>query len=178
MNKSTTITREKFNWLFEQPIDVKVSILQQLLSICQLVINQSLEEEVKHSSGERYSHNKLSNRRYSRWGFNPSSVNLGGKKLKVEVPRLKNNSDGGFHSLESYGELEHLDAIDEQTMQAELHGRSTRDYAGVINYLQEGFGLSKSSVSSKFIRGSEEKLKEFDSLDISAHQLVAVFIDG
>lgn len=178
MNKSTTITREKFNWLFEQPIDVKVSILQQHLSICQLVINQILEEEVKHLSGERYSHNKPSDGRFSRWGFNPGSVNLGGKKLKVEVPRLKNNSDGGFHSLESYGELKHLDAIDEQTMQAVLHGLSTRDYAGVIDYLEEGFGLSKSSVSSKFIRGSEEKLKEFESRDISAHQLVAVFIDG
>lgn len=90
-------------------------------------------------------------------------MNLGCKKLKVEVLRLKNNSDGVFHSLESYGELKHLDAIDEQTMQAELHGLSASDYAVMIDYLLEGFGLSKSSVSSKFIRGSEEKLKEFDS---------------
>jgi transposase-like protein len=48
----------------------------------------------------------------------------------------------------------------------------------VIDYLEEGFGLSKSSVSSKFIKASEECLKEFEQRDISEHKLVAVFIDG
>ena len=80
--------------------------------------------------------------------------------------------------MESYQELKKLDAIDEQAMQAVLHGLSTRDYGSVIDYLEEGFGLSKSSVSSKFIRATEEKLKEFESRDISGHKLVAVFIDG
>lgn len=57
MIKSTEkISRANFNWLFEQPIDIKVGILQQHLSICQMVINQILEEEVKRLSGERYCH--------------------------------------------------------------------------------------------------------------------------
>jgi transposase-like protein len=178
MDKSTTISREKFSWLFEQPLDIKVGILQQHLSICQLVINQILEEEVKFLSGERYDHDKPHAGRYSRWGFNPGSVNIGGKKLKVEVPRIKDDREDQFKSLESYQELKKLDAIDEQAMQAVLHGLSTRDYGSVIDYLEEGFGLSKSSVSSKFIRATEEKLKEFESRDISEHKLVAVFIDG
>ncbi len=63
-----------------------------------------------------------------------------------------------FQSLESYRELKDLDGFDEQTMQAVLHGLSNRDYQGVIDYLEEGFGLSKSSVSSKFIRASEDRL--------------------
>ncbi len=63
-------------------------------------------------------------------------------------------------------------------MQAVLHGLSTGDYSSVLDYLEEGFGLSKSSVSSKFIRATEEKLKEFESRDLSEHKLVAVFIDG
>lgn len=178
MDKNTTISREKFSWLFEQPLDIKVGILQQHLSICQLVINQILEEEVKFLSGDRYDHDKPHQGRYSRWGFNPGSVNIGGKKLKVEVPRVKDDQDEQFRSLESYQELKKLDAIDEQTMQAVLHGLSTRDYGKVIDYLEEGFGLSKSSVSSKFIKATEEKLKEFEARDISQHKLVAVFIDG
>lgn len=178
MDKNTTISREKFSWLFEQPLDIKVNILQQHLSICQLVINQILEEEVKFLSGDRYNHDKPHEGRYSRWGFNPGSVNIGGKKLKVEVPRIKDDYKENFQTLESYQELKKLDAIDEQTMQAVLHGLSTRDYGKVIDYLEEGFGLSKSSVSSKFIRATEEKLKEFESRDISQHQLLAVFIDG
>jgi transposase-like protein len=179
MNKSTTkISRENFTWLFEQPLDIKVNVLQQHLSICQLVINQILEEEVKHLSGQRYSHQKPNEGRYSRYGFNPGSVNIGGKKLKVDVPKVIDKQHGVFQSLESYRELKDLDGFDEQTMQAVLHGLSNRDYQGVIDYLEEGFGLSKSSVSSKFIRASEDRLKEFETRDISEHKLLAIFIDG
>lgn len=179
MNKSTTkISRENFGWLFEQPIEVKVSILEQHLSICQLVINQILEEEVKYLSGQRYSHDKPHEGKYSRYGFNPGSVNIGGKKLRIEVPKVRNEQSGSFQSLETYGELKKLDDIDEQTMQGVLHGLSNRDYGSVIDYLEEGFGLSKSSVSSKFIKASAECLKEFESRDISHHKIVAIFIDG
>jgi transposase-like protein len=178
MTKSTTISRDNFTWLFEQPLDIKVNMLQQHLSICQLVINQILEEEVKHLSGERYSHDKPHEGQYSRYGFNPGSVNIGGKKLKIDVPKIRDDSDGSFKSLETYSELKKLDAFDEQTMQGVLHGLSTRDYRGVIDHLEEGFGLSKSSVSSKFIKASEQCLKEFEERDISEHKLVAVFIDG
>jgi transposase-like protein len=179
MIKSTEkISRQNFTWLFEQPLDLKVSILQQHLSICQLVINQILEEEVKYLSGERYCHQKPHDGRYSRYGFNPGSVNIGGRKLKVEVPKVVDNAEGSFKSLESYQELKTLDALDEQTMQGVLHGLSTRDYASVIDHLEEGFGLSKSSVSSKFIKASAECLQEFEGRDISHHKLIAVFIDG
>lgn len=178
IESTTKISRDNFTWLFEQPLDVKVSLLQQHLSICQLVINQILEEEVKYLSGERYSHQKPHEGQYSRYGFNPGSVNIGGKKLKVEVPKVRDDSDGTFKPLESYQELKKLDGFDEQTMKGVLHGLSTRDYAGVIDHLEEGFGLSKSSVSAKFIRASEECLKEFEQRDISGHKLVAVFIDG
>lgn len=178
MESTEKITRRNFTWLFEQPLDLKVQILQQHLSICQLVINQILEEEVKHLSGERYSHQKPHEGRYSRYGFNPGSVNIGGRKLKVEVPKVVDNSDGSFQSLESYRELKKLDDMDEAAMQAVLHGLSTRDYQGVIDHLEEGFGLSKSSVSSKFIKASAECLREFEDRDISHHKLLAVFIDG
>ncbi len=179
MIKSTSkISRDNFTWLFEQPLDIKVNVLQQHLSICQLVINQILEEEVKYLSGDRYSHDKPHEGQYSRYGFNPGSVNIGGKKLKVDVPKVRDGQDGSFKSLETYAELKKLDALDEQTMQGVLHGLSTRDYGSVIDYLEEGFGLSKSSVSSKFIKASEECLKEFEQRDISEHKLVAVFIDG
>ena len=179
MTKSTEkITRENFTWLFEQPLDMKVAILQQHLSICQLVINQILEEEVKYLSGQRYSHQKPHNGIYSRYGFNPGSVNIGGKKLKVEVPKVRDERDGTFQPLESYQELKKLDDFDEQTMQAVLHGLSTRDYGAVVDHLEEGFGLSKSSVSRKFIKASAECLQEFEQRDLSPHKLLAIFVDG
>lgn len=105
MDKSTSkISRDNFTWLFEQPLDIKVNVLQQHLSICQLVINQILGEDVKYLSGERYSHQKPHEGQYSRYGFNPGSVTTYGKKLKVDVPKVRDDSDGSFKSLESYGE--------------------------------------------------------------------------
>ncbi len=57
-------------------------MLQQHLSICQLVINQILEEEVKHLSGERYSHDKPHEGQYSRYGFNSGQCKHWGKKAE------------------------------------------------------------------------------------------------
>jgi putative transposase len=178
MDKIKKVARQNFAWLFQQPLDIKSAILEQHLSICLLVINQILEEDVKALSGDRYSHEKPFDGRYSRYGFNEGSVNVGGKKLKVDVPRVLDEKQGSFRPLESYRELKELDGADEKTMAGVLHGLSTRDYQGVIDYLAEGFGLSKTSVSRKFIRASEEKLKEFEGRDMSQHQLIAVFIDG
>jgi len=178
MNKINKVTRENFTWLFDQPLDLKLSILEQHLSICQLVVNQIMEEEVKSLSGDRYSHDKPHDGRFDRWGFNPGSVNIGGKKLKVDVPRVRDEETGEFRPLDTYKELKDLDGADEQTMQGVLHGLSTRDYKGVIDYLDEGFGLSPNAVSRKFIRATEEKLKVFESRDLSDYPMVGIFIDG
>jgi transposase-like protein len=178
MDKVTKINRENFSWLFEQPIDVKVSLLQQHLSICQMVVNEILEQEVISYSGEKYNHEKPHNGRYARYGYNPSSVNIGGKRLKVDVPRVYDQENSTFKPLESFQELKKLDDSDERIMEGVLRGLSTRDYAGVIDHLQEGFGLSKSSVSQKFIKMTEESLKEFQSRDLAYHDFIAMFIDG
>jgi len=53
-----------------------------------------------------------------------------------------------------------------------------RDYDSVIDYLGEGFGLSKSSISRSFKERTTEKLKEFESRDLSVYDFVALFIDG
>jgi transposase-like protein len=74
--------------------------------------------------------------------------------------------------------LKDLDGPDEQTMQGVLHGLSTRDNKGVVDYLEEGFCLSHRAVSRKFIRTLEEKLKKFESRDPSDHSIMTIFIDA
>lgn len=178
MDKSTKISRENLNWLFEQPIDIKVSLLTQHLSICQMIINQILEEEVSMKSGPKYSHDKPHQGIYSRYGFNPGSVRIGDKKLAVEVPRVLNNVTDTFESLKSYNELKQLDEPTEQLVNGVLYGLSTRDYHRVVDHLSESFGLKKSSVSSRFIEATAEKLKEFESRRYDHLDILAVFMDG
>ncbi len=178
MDKSTKISREKLSWLIEQPIDIKVSLLTQHFSICQLIINQILEEEVCMMSGPRYSHEKPHMGTYSRYGFNPGSVRVGDKKLAIDVPRVVNNQTGTFEPLSSYAELKKIDEPTEQLINGILYGLSTRDYHRVIDHLAESFGLSKSSVSSRFIEATAEKLKEFESRRYDHLDILAVFMDG
>src|SRR5271169_6766632 len=87
-DKITKISRQGISWLIDQPTDIKMSLLNQHLSICQLIINEMLEESVIGYAGERYTHEKPRNGRYSRWGSNPGSVRIGDEELSVEVPRL------------------------------------------------------------------------------------------
>ena len=178
MDKSTKISRENLAWLFEQPIDIKISLLTQHLTISQLILNQILEEEVINLSGPRYSHEKPHFGAYSRYGFNPGSVRVGDKKVAVDVPRVVNNRTGHFEKLQSYEELKQLDEPTDQLVNGVLYGLSTRDYHRVVDHLAESFGLSKSSVSSRFIEATSEKLKEFSERRFDQMDILAIFMDG
>lgn len=53
-----------------------------------------------------------------------------------------------------------------------------RDYDGVVDYLNEGFGMSKSSVSRSFKVKTSEKLEEFENRRFDQDTFVGLFIDG
>ena len=74
MDKSNELKRKTLSWLKEQSVDLRVGMLQNYLSVCQIMINELLEEEVIDKAGARYSHQKPENGRWSRWGYNPGSV--------------------------------------------------------------------------------------------------------
>jgi putative transposase len=178
MKNKATITRNNLHWLFEQPIDVKVNLLEQHLSICQLVINQILEEEVCSLSGERYCHDKPRGGHYSRYGFNPGSARIGDQKVKIEVPRVVDERTGSFRSLESYEQLKNNTAGEERIVQGVLKGLSMNDYGSVIDQLGESFGMSRSTISNRFKEQTLEALKEFEERRWTDEQFIAVFADG
>lgn len=177
-DKSKELNRKNLTWLKEQSIDLKLGLLQNHLSICQIMINELLEEEVIERAGPRYSRQKPDDGRYSRWGYNPGSVKIGDQRLKIEVPRLFDNVDENNVPLERYEELKDLPEPTDQLVKGVLLGLSMRDYGKVIDHLGEGFGLSKSAVSRSFIDRTEEKLHEFETRAIAHHKIIALFIDG
>ena len=172
------VNRRNLSWLQEQSVDIKISLLQNHLSICQIMINELLEEEVTEKAGARYKREKPHDGRYSRWGFNPGSVRIGDQKLKVDVPRIYDNEQDKNTMLDRYEDLKQLPEPTEQLINGVLLGLSMRDYSKVIDHLGEGFGMSKSSISRSFIDRTEEKLKEFESRSLESLQIIALFIDG
>ena len=177
-SKDKELNRRNLSWLQEQSVDIKISLLQNHLSICQIMINELLEEEVTQKAGARYSREKPNDGRYSRWGFNPGSVRIGDQKLKVDVPRIYDNEQDKNTMLDRYEDLKQLPEPTEQLINGVLLGLSMRDYSKVIDHLGEGFGMSKSSISRSFIDRTEEKLKEFESRSLEPLQIIALFIDG
>ncbi len=115
---------------------------------------------------------------YSRWGYNPGSVKVGDHKVKMQVPRIKNNQTDRCEPLDRYEQLKSVEQPSEQLIKGVLLGLSMRDYGGVLDYLNEGFGLSKSSVSRSFIDRTRSKLEEFENRRYGQYNFVALFIDG
>lgn len=176
MNKYSKINKERLDWAIEQPIDVQLSLLNHHLDLCKLLINYILEQDVHSLTGERYKND--SERRYTRWGSNPSSVKLGDQRLPVQVPRVYDKQCGCHVSLESHERLRELPLQDDQMIRSVLHGLSTRDYGQVAEKFVDNFGLSSSSVSRNFIEYSKQALEAFEKRKFEDQDFVALFIDG
>jgi hypothetical protein len=74
-------TTRKFcpDWdeLMDQPIDVKLSLVDHHLSLAQIYDNSLFKEEVNALCGERYSLDKSGERSFSRWGYKRGSILVG-----------------------------------------------------------------------------------------------------
>lgn len=177
-NEGKNMNRNDLEWLRDQPLDVKIELMQNHLSLCQVIANEIMQEEVHHLAGQRYSRDKPHDGRYSRWSVNPGSIRIGDTKLRVDVPRVMDTVDKRCVPLKSYEQMHNLDAATEQLARAVLVGLSMRDYEGVIDHLGAGFGLKKSEVSRRFKEVTKAKVKEFVERDLSHELFVAIFIDG
>lgn len=176
--KSSKVNREKMDWLLNQPIDVRLSIVEHHLEICKVAINSVLDAGVEDLCGKRYSRTKPHEGRYDRWGYNPGSVKLGNQKIPVEVPRIYDNENQKNAPLEIYQELKELPEQNDEVVQSVLHGISTRDFKRVTTQLADSFGLSSASISRQFIERSAEAVEEFCNRRFDELEIVALFIDG
>jgi putative transposase len=169
---------KQINEILESDIETKLALLKNQFEISIILINQILEDEVRHYSGERYKHSKPHNGRYSRWGTNRGSVWLGEEKVGIDVPRIYDNESKRNKSLDSYEKLKEIEPDEHRLMKAIIHGLSTNDYKSVVENFIDSRGLSRSNVSQRFIEESTKRLEEFCNRDLSVNNYVAIFIDG
>lgn len=156
----------------------KLSLLKNYHEISLMLIQEILDDEIRQYAGERYSHTKPHDGRYSRWGSNPGSVWLGEEKVAIDVPRLYDNEQNCNKSLENYDKLKDIEPDEEKLLKAILYGLSTKDYKEVVEQFVDSRGLSRSHVSKRFVEESAKRLEMFSNRDLSNHRYVAVFIDG
>lgn len=173
-----TLKGKTLSWALEQGIDIKIALLHHYQHLGCLLAEEIMAEEVRLLAGEHYSHGKPHRGRYSRWGHNPGSIKLDHEKVPIEVQRLYDHQVGGTIGLQTYRKLHQMESPDKAVMDGIIKGLSMSDYQAVIGRLAESFGLSRSSVSLRFIEESSAKLKAFEERRLDDYRFVALFIDG
>ena len=84
----------------------------------------------------------------------------------------------GGESLRSYEELSPDGAVNELLLRRVLYGISCRNYESAAEAIPGAIGLSSSTVSRGFVQASGAKLREMQERDLSAEDVVAIFLDG
>ena len=156
-------------------LDSRLLLIQQLIPIGLMAVEEVLQTEVSELAGQRYQRDENSNKR---WGSNIGSVNLGGQKHSISVPRVRNQKSRQEVPLKSYRVLQANQGINDQTLAQVINGISHRKFEKAAMQIPSAFGIQKSSISRKFIQASAKKLKAFQDRDLSKHEIIVIFMDG
>jgi transposase-like protein len=127
-------------------------------------------------AGERYAR-KAASMGGRRHGSNPGTVGLGGQRVPIRIPRVRNVS-GVEIPLRSYDALSGDGDVNDLLLKRVLYGISCRNYEAAAESIPGAIGLSSSTVSRGFIEASAARLRELQERDLSGQDVVAVFLDG
>lgn len=141
-----------------------------------LIMREVMAAEVTSLAGPKGKHD--ADRRVFRWGEQAGYAVLGGSKVSIDHPRVR---DGHGHevTLQSYERFQSPPRRQQSIVQKLVQGISTRKYEKAVEAFTDGYGISKSAVSRELVaatRGALQKLCErrIDELP----RLVALLIDG
>lgn len=154
--------------------DIKVSLIQGLIPIALKEVSALLQTEVKKLAGEKQKHGKTC----VRWGNQGGSIYLGGQKVPISVPRVRDKVADSEVPLENYHKLQDPGQTDDRIFLQLLNGLSTHKYQESAALAPQVFGLSASSVSKRFRRQSAKQLENLMKRDIGRYDFVAVYLDG
>ncbi|MDA0740223.1 MAG: IS256 family transposase [Nitrospirae bacterium] len=158
-------------------LDMRIELIQALIPLGLEAVSEELQNEVSRLAGPKNSRkgDKTANRR---WGSQQGSVYLSDQKLPISVPRVRDVEKNEEVSLDVYHQFQSPRRMDEGLLLRMLKGISTRSYEACAETIPEAFGLSSSTVSSRFIKASAEKLRQFQERSLANYDLVALFLDG
>lgn len=155
-------------------VDVRMSLIEALIPIGLMRVEEELQAEVRQLCGARYERGSSCDR----YGYNPGSVVLGGQRVGILRPRVRDRKSGKEIALNRYSQLQSPRTADDLVMRRLLAGISCGRYESAAGAIPEAFGLSGSSISRKFIRISAKKLKKLQERDLSGYDFTALWVDG
>lgn len=172
---------ETLRQVLDQPVQVKLQLLQHYAEMARLLAGEIMDEEVEVLTGARHSR-KEPDQRHRRWGTNPGSIRIDGERVPVDVPRVRDVEAGKERPLQSYQAMKQGNGkggLAEAILLGLAQGDSEGDPSQrVASQFIDGFGLSQSSVSRRFQERAEKALQEFEKRSLEEENVLALWIDG
>lgn len=142
-----------------------------------ITVQRVIEAEVEKLAGPRYSRGND----VHRWGKQQGLLYVDGQKINIEKPRLTRKGSNGRRQeveLKTYKQFSKPGAMNKAVMAKMVAGVSTRDYAGTVDEIIDGHGISRSSISRRGVREATKQLEEFYSRRFDDREFVIIMIDG
>lgn len=159
---------------------VKVQLFHTIVNLGLEQVYEILEEERTTLCGPRYRH-EGAEREAVRAGHVRGTLPMGGRTVALQRPRVRTADGRSEIPLEGWEQFRRADSLTERAVEQMLLGVSTRKYERSLEPMPESIeasGTSKSSVSRRFIRGTQRKLDELLGRDLSSLRLAVIMIDG
>jgi putative transposase len=145
------------------------------------VLGSLLDADVERLVGPKGRHNPQ--RAAVRHGTQPGKVTLGGRRIRVDRPRMRSADGTAELPLPTWQAFASTELLDQLTLERMLAKLSTRRYhhglePGGSGVEHTAIGTSRSAVSRRFVAATEHALAELLARDLSALDLVALMVDG
>ena len=116
-------------------------------------------------------------RQCSRWGAQQGYCVVGGQKVAVKRPRVRDVRQREV-ALGSYELLQQASLMEDAVWHKIMSGLTTRRYSDVVRELKEAYGIEKSTVSEHFVEASRRRLEKLQGRRLEQYALCAMMIDG
>jgi len=156
--------------------DIEVTLTEELEGLALDVALMIMEAERSLLCGNKNEHQ--ADRQYNRWGTNPGSVIINGRKVFARIPRVVEQSTNRGVALKTYSFFHTAKELVKRAYRDLIRGISTRRYGEGIEQFCTGYGMSASTVSRHMVEATEAKLKELLERRLEALDIAVMLIDG
>ena len=161
--------------------DVREGLLAVAVGAGLQVMAAMMAADVETLCGARGRHD--ADRTATRHGSGAGSVTLGGRRLPVRRPRVRAVDGSVELPIASYQAFSGSEMLGRKAMEQMLAGLSTRRYHLGLEPVgerinTESTSTSKSAISRRFVKATEQALTDLMTQDLSELDLVAFMVDG
>jgi transposase-like protein len=158
----------------DQQREMSLAAIQALVPVGLAAVAERLQRDLTTLAGRKHQRDGVG----YRWGSNAGSVFLGDQKAHVKVPRVRSKVDDLEIPLPSYEALQSPRTVEEVMLRRVIAGISGGRYEEAALCVPETFGISRDSVSKKWIRASGRKLRVIGNRSLKKLDIVAIILDG